>query len=140
MGSTSEDIVPPIVHKMAKGWARLQSDLGRCPSYAFFFDRQLPGDDRGAWHSADLWYEFGTLENSWRPFEAWDRELSDCMVRCFANFIRTGDPNGGGLPQWLPVKKGQNRVMRFGDKNAAMGYVSIAKLNHTMRTKPSVGE
>lgn len=140
MGSTSEDIVPPIVHKMAKGWARLQSDLGRCPSYAFFFDRQLPGDDRGAWHSADLWYEFGTLENSWRPFEAWDRELSDCMVRCFANFIRTGDPNGGGLPQWLPVKKGQNRVMRFGDKTAAMGYVSIAKLNHTMRTKPSVGE
>lgn len=38
------------------------------------------------------------------------------------------------------MKKGQNRVMRFGDKTVAMGYVSIAKLNHTMRTKPSVGE
>ena len=140
MGSTSEDIVPPIVHKMAKGWARLQSDMGRCPSYAFFFDRQLPGDDCGAWHSADLWYAFGTLENSWRPFGAWDRELSDIMVRDFSDFIRTGNPNGGGLPRWLPMEKGQNRVMRFGDHGVAMGGVSVARLNHTMRTKTSVGE
>lgn len=140
MGSTSEDIVPPIVHKMAKGWARLQADMGRRPSYAFFFDRQLPGDDCGAWHSADLWYEFGTLENSWRPFEDWDRELSDRMVQYFSNFIRTGNPNGGGLLEWLPMEKGQSRVMRFGDRRAAMGNVSVAKLNLTMRTKPSVGE
>lgn len=140
MGSTSEDIVPPIVHKMAKGWARLQADQGRCPSYAFFFDRQLPGDGCGAWHSSDLWYEFGTLSRSWRPFTPWDYRLSDCMVGYFSNFIRTGNPNGSGLLEWLPMKKGQNQVMRFGDSAIAMGGVSVAKLNHTMRTKPSVGE
>ena len=140
MGSTSEDIVPPIVHKMAKGWARLQADQGKQPSYAYFFSRQLPGDEKGAWHSADLWYAFGTLDSCWRPFTEWDRALSEAMVSYLTNFAKTGDPNGPGLAEWLPVKKGQNRVMRFGDKTAAMGYVSIAKLNHTMRTKPSVGE
>ncbi|MDO4267066.1 MAG: carboxylesterase family protein [Eubacteriales bacterium] len=140
MGSTSEDIVPPIVYRMAKGWARLQADQGKCPSYAFFFDRQLPGDDKGAWHSSDLWYEFGSLENCWRPFTEWDYELSGMMVEYFANFVKTGNPNGAGLPIWEPEKKGQNKVMRFGDKKAAMGGVSVAKLNETMRTNPGVGE
>lgn len=140
MGSTSEDIVPPIVYKMAKGWARLQADQGKCPSYAFFFERQLPGDDKGAWHSSDLWYEFGSLANGWRPFTEWDYQLSDMMVRYFASFIKTGNPNTEGLPQWPPVQKGENRVMRFGDKKAAMGVVSVAKLNETMRTNPGVGE
>lgn len=140
MGSTSEDIVPPIVHKMAKNWSRMQSDQGGFPSYTYFFDRQLPGDDCGAWHSSDLWYAFGTLDNGWRPFTPWDHELSDVMVRYFSNFIRTGNPNGADLPQWLPMKKGQSRVMRFGDKDIHMGGVSISKLKYTMLTKPAVGE
>ena len=140
MGSTSEDMMPPIMHKMAKGWARLQADQGNAPAYTFFFCRQLPGDDAGAWHSSDLWYWFGTLENGWRPFTDWDRALSDAMVRYLANFARTGDPNGADLPQWLPTEKGQNQVLRLGDKDIRMGGVSIAKLTHTMMTKPNVGE
>ncbi|MDD3253128.1 MAG: carboxylesterase family protein [Lachnospiraceae bacterium] len=139
-GSTSEDIIPPIVHKMAKSWSRLQSDKGKKTSYTFFFDRQLPGDDCGAWHSSDLWYEFGTLSNGWRPFTKWDYELSDRMVRYFSNFIKTGNPNGEGLTEWLPMEKGQNKVMRFGNKDNHMGGVSVAKLKHTMMTKTAVGE
>lgn len=140
MSSTSEDIVPPFVHKMAKGWARMQADQGKCPSYTCFFCRQLPGDDAGAWHSSDLWYWFGTLENGWRPFTDWDRALSDAMVRYLANFVRTGDPNGPGLTEWPAQQKGQNQVLRLGDADIHMGGVSIAKLTHTMLTKPSVGE
>lgn len=139
-GSTSEDIVPPIVHRMAKGWARLQSDQGKCKSYAFFFDRQLPGDGCGAWHSADLWYEFGTLANGWRPFTDWDYALSELMVSYLGNFIKSGNPNGEGLVPWLPMEKGQNRVMRFGDKDVHMGGVNTLRLIHTMLTKPAVGE
>lgn len=66
MGSTSQDIVPPIVHKLAKDWCRLQANQGGPAAYAWFFDRQLPGDDNGAWHSSDLWYWFGTLDHCWR--------------------------------------------------------------------------
>ena len=131
-GSTSDDIVPPVVFRMAKGWCRLQADQGRHPSYTWFFDRQLPGDDEGAWHSSDLWYWFGTLDNCWRPFTEKDRDLSREMTDYLTNFAKTGDPNGAGLPQWLPQQKGQNRVMRLGEKPTHMGGVNIAKLNQTM--------
>ena len=139
-GSTSDDIVPPVVFRMAKGWCRLQADQGRHPSYTWFFDRQLPGDDEGAWHSSDLWYWFGTLDNCWRPFTEKDRDLSREMTDYLTNFAKTGDPNGAGLPQWLPQQKGQNRVMRLGEKPTHMGGVNIAKLNQTMLTSHAAGE
>lgn len=69
-------------------------------SYAYCFAQQLPGDEKGAFHSADLWYWFGTLENCWRPFTEEDQALSDTMVGYLTNFARTGDPNGDGLPVW----------------------------------------
>lgn len=140
LGSTSEDIVPPVVHKMAKSWCRLQADQGKRPSYAWFFNRRLPGDDCGAWHSSDLWYWFGTLDHCWRPMTEHDRALSDQMARCLVRFAASGNPNGAGLPEWLPVEKGQNKVMRFGDGETHMGGVSIAKLTHTMMTNHAVGE
>lgn len=140
MGSTSEDIFPPVIFKMAKGWARLQADQGRPKSYQYFFSRQLPGDDKGAWHSADLWYMFGTLAESWRPFTPWDYTLSKAMVNYFTNFIKTGNPNSLDLPAWPPMEKGQNQVMRFDDKEMHMGGVSMLKLTKTMLTRPAVGE
>ena len=140
MGSTSEDIVPPIVHRMAKGWCRLQADQGRPAAYAWFFDRRLPGDGSGAWHSSDLWYWFGTLDHCWRPMTAKDRLLSEQMVQYLTNFARTGDPNGGGLPRWEAVRKGQSRVLRLGEGETRMGGVNIAKLTHTMLTNKAVGE
>ncbi len=139
-GSTSEDIMPPIVHSMAKQWARLQADQGRKPSYTFFFDRQLPGDDAGAWHSSDLWYWFGTLDHCWRPLTDKDRELSAEMVDYLINFAKTGNPNGEGLTQWYPIMKKQNKVLRLGEAPTHMGGVSVAKLRRTMQTKPAVGE
>lgn len=140
MGSTSHDIVPPIIFKMAKDWCRLQADQGKQPSYAWFFDRMLPGDGCGAWHSSDLWYWFGTLDHCWRPFTAQDRLLSEQMVEYLTNFAKTGNPNGTGMPQWLPVQKGQNKVLRLGEHATHMGGVNMAKLTHTMLTNKAVGE
>ena len=140
MGSTSQDIVPPIVHKMAKGWCRLQADQGRCPSYAWFFDRRLPGDDNGAWHSSDLWYWFGTLDHCWRPMTDADWSLSRQMARYLTRFAATGDPNDEGLPVWEPICKGQNRVLRLGEGETRMGGVNMAKLTKTMLTNRAVGE
>ena len=55
--------MPPILHTMAHGWCAART----MPSYSWYFDRKLPGDENGAWHSSDLWYWFGTLDNCWRP-------------------------------------------------------------------------
>ena len=136
-GSTSEDMMPPILFSMSKKWCVSQNK----PSYTWFFDRQLPGDDKGAWHSADLWYWFGTLKNCWRPMEQKDYDLSEEMVSYLCNFVRTGDPNKAAeLPTWIASGKGQDRVMNFGEKKTGMRKPSGLKMLITMFTNKAAGE
>lgn len=140
IGMTSEDIMPPILYGMVKDWCRAQSAQGGPDSYGWFFDRQLPGDENGAWHSSDLWYWFGTLDHCWRPFTEKDRRLSELMVDYLVNFAKTGNPNGGELPEWTALKKGNSRVLRMGECKTHMGTASVARLAWTMKNKPAVGE
>ena len=135
-GATSEDMMPPILQSMAKKWC----DAQPVTSYVWHFDRQLPGDACGAWHSADLWYWFGTLENCWRPMEQKDYDLSEQMVEYLCNFVRTGNPNAEGLPQWLPAGKGQKKVLMIGEGATRMEQTKTFKLVRTMLTNKAVGE
>ena len=136
-GSTSEDMAPPVLQGMTKKWISKREK----PSYTWYFNRQLPGDDNGAWHSSDLWYWFGTLENCWRPMEQKDRDLSEQMVRYLCNFVRTGNPNNSGaLPAWVASGKGQNRVLMLGEQKTAMGKPNMLKMIYTMLTNKAVGE
>ena len=65
------------------------------------------GPARGAAHSAEIEYAMGNLDGNdvyaWTPQ---DRKVSDAMFTYFANFVKTGDPNGGKLPAWPPVGTG----------------------------------
>lgn len=136
-GSTSQDMLPPILLSMAKNWCASREK----PSYTWFFERQLPGDSNGAWHSSDLWYWFGTLDNCWRPMEDADRALSDQMTDYLCNFVRNGNPNHAGvLPTWIASDKSQPRVLRLGGKATHMGKPSALKLIKTMLTNKAVGE
>ena len=136
-GSTSEDMMPPILLSMARSWNARQEK----PSYTWYFDRQLPGDHCGAWHSSDLWYWFGTLSNCWRPMTEKDHALSDQMTDYLCNFAKTGNPNKGGvLPTWIASDKGQNRVLRLGEKETHMGRPNKLKMIFTMLTNKAVGE
>ncbi len=83
-------------------WCENQLKLGRAPAYQYYFDRKLPGDDAGAFHSSELWYVFETLPRCWRPWEDNDWELSRVMSTYWANFAKTGDPNGEDVPHWEP--------------------------------------
>lgn len=135
-GSTSEDVMPPVIYQMGKSWCAAQEK----PSYAWFFDRRLPGDDNGAWHSSDLWYWFGTLENCWRPMTRKDHVLSNQMTSYLTNFCKYGDPNGAGLTAWLPMGKGQSKVLCLGEAETHMGKADMIKLTKTMLTNKAVGE
>ena len=136
-GITSEDMMPPILFGMARKWCAAQD----IPSYTWYFDRQLPGDENGAWHSADLWYWFGTFENCWRPMTDKDRELSRQMVRYLCNFAHSGNPNEGGvLPTWIASDKNQKRVLRLGEKKTHMCSPSTMQMVKTMLTNKAVGE
>lgn len=121
MGSTKDDMAADILAKMAREWTVLQSEQGMIPSYCFWFGRNLPGDDQGAWHSSELWYTIGMLENSWRPMTEWDYEISNRFLTYFANFAATGDPNGGTLPVWQPTTSLDSPIMVIDDHRFEMG-------------------
>ena len=136
-GSTSHDMAPPLLQGMTRKWIGSREK----PGYTWFFDRMLPGDDNGAWHSSDLWYWFGTLPNCWRPMEQKDYDLSEQMVSYLCNFAKNGNPNKGGeLPTWIASGKGQNRVLCLGEQATGMRKPSGLKLVWTMLTNKAVGE
>jgi para-nitrobenzyl esterase len=69
----------------------------------------------GAVHSAEIEYAMGNLDTNkvyaWTPD---DYAVSEIMHRYFANFCRTGDPNGQGLPSWPAANRGDSvQVMRL---------------------------
>lgn len=140
MGSTSEDMMPVFIAEMAKDWCIRQDKQNKQPSYCWFFDRQLPGDENGAWHSSELWYFFGTLKNCWRPFTEHDYKISEAMVNALCNFAKNGNPNGNGLCNWRPTTQKQQQMMIWGQERPHMGKPSKLKLWKTTLTNKSVGE
>lgn len=82
-------------------------------AYMYCFDRDL-GDGYGAYHSSELWYLFGTLAREGRNFVGIDYELSEKMTKYWANFARTGNPNGEGLPEWSVYSKEMPLAMELG--------------------------
>lgn len=110
-------------------WADLQSKTGK-PVYRYLYARARPAMTpemgnatpglaggvvknttatpakpqpaaRGAVHSAEIEYAMGNLAGNkvyaWTPD---DYKVSEVMQNYFANFIKTGNPNGAGLPKW----------------------------------------
>ncbi|HEX5183742.1 MAG TPA: carboxylesterase family protein [Allosphingosinicella sp.] len=102
-------------------WFDLQRRTG-APTYYYEFTRVRPRPiadtsnappPYGAVHSAEIEYALGNLDAN--PLYAWtdeDRKVSATMSGYFANFIRTGDPNGKGLPPWPRASLDAGRIRR----------------------------
>jgi para-nitrobenzyl esterase len=72
-----------------------------------------PPAPRGAAHSAEIQYAMGNLDLDKRyAWEPDDYEVSKVMQAYFVNFIKTGNPNGPGLPDW-PAYRADNNYQRM---------------------------
>lgn len=105
-------------------WTELQMQTGGKPVYRYMYARPRPkytpldgqaaptppqpasakpgpSIPRGAVHSAEIQYAMGNLpldkRYAWEPD---DYKVSEVLQGYFVNFIKTGNPNGPGLPQW----------------------------------------
>lgn len=63
--------------------------------------KKAPAPYPGATHSAEIEYAMGNLSgNKVYDWKSEDFKVSKTMEDYFANFIKTGNPNGKGLPKW----------------------------------------
>jgi para-nitrobenzyl esterase len=108
-------------------WIEVHAQTGHSPVYRYSFDRKIPvaadakmngvavtSRDVGARHAGEIEYVFGALDSIKNvTWEASDRKLSDAITTYWANFARSGDPNGAGVPKWPRYDGGGNRVMHL---------------------------
>jgi len=66
----------------------------------------MPTVPAGAVHSADIEYAMGNLEtNEFYDWQPEDFAISKTFLSYYANFCKTGNPNGEGLPTWTAITK-----------------------------------
>ena len=126
-------------------WARAVEAAGNV-AYHYFFSHAPPvfrlyvhdqpdlpveGGRRayGAYHSGELAYVFGNVGLVGLDWTDWDHELADAISQYWANFARTGDPNGAGLPVWPRYEAATDQSLEFGSQIAAVSGVRKDKLD-----------
>jgi para-nitrobenzyl esterase len=112
-------------------WLEQQNKTGNAPVYAYVFERTPPvapdtkangvsPKELGARHACEIEYVFGALKSQPNPWEAADFKISDAMASYWANFTKTGNPNGPELENWPAYTSAEHfPMMHFGEKIAA---------------------
>jgi para-nitrobenzyl esterase len=104
-------------------WIEVHSRTAQAPVYRYRFDRVLPepnGSNRfGASHAVDIEYAFHTLDSKKADWQPEDRKTAETMAQAFAHFIKTGTPNGPGVPEWPEF--GRTRQVMYLDGTSAAG-------------------
>jgi para-nitrobenzyl esterase len=107
-------------------WIDLHSRTSGKPVYRYLYAHPRPamvggpgdaqpavtGPAMGAGHSWEIEYALGNLKsNKVYAWTADDDKVSETMESYFANFIKTGDPNGQGLLSWTAMQATGSQVM-----------------------------
>lgn len=105
----------------------IQAGQGGAPEYFFYFAHhtKVRGGKLHAPHTSEIPYCFDSLAAS-RPIVGevtpQEQSLADTVSTYWANFAKTGNPNGKGLPLWRPydVKSRATLVVSVEDKVACL--------------------
>ena len=115
-----------IAHATWK-WIDTHARTSGQPVYRYYYAHPRPGQT-GAGHSVEIEYALGNLQgNKVYAWSAGDHALSAQMQAYFANFIKTGNPNGANLPEWPRASNGKgSRLMRLDLPSAAISATDDA--------------
>ena len=97
---------PQVSAKMGDKTAALAGGVREKTAEEKKAEAQQPAIAPGAVHSADIEYAMGTLDtNEYYDWQKEDYDISKLFLSYYANFCKTGNPNGTGLPQWNAITK-----------------------------------
>ncbi len=91
-------------------WGRQANACG-IPVYMYYFTKE--NKRLGPNHSGEEVYFYGNIPESSPLYDKTDRKLSESMVQYFVNFMKSGNPNGEGLPEW-PQFDGSAEALELG--------------------------
>jgi para-nitrobenzyl esterase len=84
-------------------WAKRRLPASKSPIFVYQFNHAEPGPQSaryGAFHTGEVPYLFQNLIGEGRVFTEADRAASRLVSGYWLNFVKSGDPNGAGLPSW----------------------------------------
>jgi para-nitrobenzyl esterase len=118
-------------------WVNQQSAKKGPKVYLYRFARRLPATEAfkkyGAFHTGEVAYVFDNLKFLNRPFEPVDHQLAQTISSYWVNFVKTGNPNGAGLPTWPAYNTATNQTMYLGEKPAARSLGDKAALDFMVK-------
>jgi para-nitrobenzyl esterase len=121
-------------------FANIESGRG-AKVYVYRFKRKPPATGEylkyGAFHTAEVPYAYNNLSFVNRPWQPVDHQLADLMSSYWANFARSGNPNGKGLPVWDAYSSGMERVMFLGEPSGTANLPDKAALDFLFKTMSS---
>jgi len=118
-------------------WARLQSKMGKCKAYYYYFDQHpdFPEDSpqagHGSPHGQDVGFVFQHLNPSDTYATTTDTVISEAMATYWTNFAKYGNPSGAGVPEW-PAFSDQNPVVMYFNQIPHTGPVPGAESLKTL--------
>ena len=102
-------------------WIEAQKQTGHADIFRFRFDRapltpegwfgERSSRDAGAFHAGEIPYVFDNLHAVPWTIDDSDRALAKLASSYWVNFVKSGDPNGEGLPRWPSHREAGGPVM-----------------------------
>ena len=107
-----------------------QNAKSGAPTYLYHFTRVPPSRKQtiGAFHAAEISFVFDSHIRGMKLTDS-DRKLTDRMVSYWANFARTGNPNGEGLPEWPVTTAASDVWMKLDAKPEPIEGLRARKLD-----------
>ena len=121
--------------------ANLQLTTGKSPVYSYYFSQTSPYNPVPI-HVSEVPYIFQNLvANGHGAVNASDLAVADAMASYWANFAKTGNPNGGNLPNWPAYTGAGGMVMGLGATIAATPETGTARFQflNSLRNNGSLG-
>jgi len=97
-------------------WALKNSSNAYVYQYSYVPTDKPGFPNYGAFHTSEVPFALRNLNRWHRPWRDIDYQVENIVSRYWINFIKTGDPNGSGLPEWKKHDATSQHIMTLNDQ------------------------